>query len=170
MSGPFRVRLGGASDADAVLALELAVGPTRSTRETVTMELARSWSRLLVSERSRASVRDDLHLVDEAAADRSAWAPVAFLHYWLVVDEVQIVNVITHPEHRRRGHARALLEALLRDARERAAATASLEVRASNEPAIALYRAFGFESVGVRKRYYDDDEDAVLMSATLAQG
>lgn len=150
---PPRVRLGGAADAEAVLALERSTGPTNSTAETLSMELARSWSRLLLV---------------ETGGETQGAAPVAYLHYWLVVDEVQVINVATHPEHRRRGHARLLLEELVRDARARGAATASLEVRASNAPAIALYGAFGFEPVGVRRRYYDDGEDAVLMSAKLS--
>lgn len=157
--GALRVRLGGAADAEAVLALERATGPTNSTTETLSMELARSWSRLLLVENT-----------GQATSETADEAPVAYLHYWLVVDEVQVINVATHPAHRRRGHARLLLEELMRDARARGAVSATLEVRASNEPAIELYRAFGFESVGVRKRYYDDGEDAVLMSARLAGG
>lgn len=149
-----RVRAGGADDAGSVLAIERSVGPTHSTAETLASELARSWSRLL--------------LVDAAQTEGEGAQPVAYLHYWLVVDEVQVINIATRPEHRRRGHARALLDELMRDARGRGALTASLEVRASNEPAIALYRAYGFELVGRRPRYYDDGEDALLMNARIA--
>ena len=39
----------------------------------------------------------------------------------------------------------------------------TLEVRVSNDPAIALYRSFGFEEAGVRRRYYQDGEDALIM-------
>ena len=76
-----------------------------------------------------------------------------------------VMNVAVDPAHLRRGIARTLLDALLdevgRDAR------LTLEVRASNAPAIALYERFGFRDAGVRPRYYQDNgEDALIMWRT----
>jgi ribosomal-protein-alanine N-acetyltransferase len=69
-----------------------------------------------------------------------------------------------HPEHRRQGHARALLSELLRYARREHKRLMLLEVRQSNEPAILLYRSAGFETTGVRRGYYSDTgEDALEM-------
>ena len=91
---------------------------------------------------------------------------VAFCHYWLVVDEIQVMNIATHPTHRRRGLAQALLIHLLREEREVASLT--LEVRKSNEAAQSLYEKMGFRKVGARSKYYSDNqEDAVLMTLTL---
>lgn len=73
-----------------------------------------------------------------------------------------IMNIAVDPHRRRRGIARALLDGLL----ERAGADAdyTLEVRVSNEPAIALYTSYGFRNVGTRRRYYvDTGEDAIVM-------
>ena len=77
------------------------------------------------------------------------------------------MNVAVDPELRRRGIATALLERLL----ERVAPDAqlTLEVRRSNDGAIALYERFGFRSAGVRRRYYQDNgEDALVMWRTPA--
>ena len=82
-----------------------------------------------------------------------------------VLDEGYISNVAVAPEARRRGVGRALITELLRRADEKALAFVTLEVRPSNEAAIALYSAFGFEPVGRRKNYYDKpSEDALLMT------
>jgi ribosomal-protein-alanine N-acetyltransferase len=92
-----------------------------------------------------------------------------FVVYWVIHDELHVLDVVTAPEARRRGIARALLEEALADGVRRGAARAMLEVRRSNDPAIALYRALGFLHDTVRRRYYQDGEDAVLMSLSLGQ-
>lgn len=85
-----------------------------------------------------------------------------------VLDEGQITNVATHPAHRRRGFAARVMEALLDEARKRGLATVTLEVRASNEAAIALYRRYGFAVLGKRPRFYTHPvEDALIMGAAL---
>lgn len=88
----------------------------------------------------------------------------AFANFWLVRDEVHLHNVATHPDEREKGHARALMDDMLRIARQRRAEVVVLEVRRSNDAAIRLYRSLGFSPVGVRPRYYsDNDEDALVM-------
>lgn len=91
----------------------------------------------------------------------------AFVHGWLVADELHVLNVATHPAWRRRGVAKALLEAFFIEARASGSVKALLEVRASNVAAIALYKSFGFVEDAIRARYYSDGEDALLMSAAL---
>ncbi len=84
---------------------------------------------------------------------------------WLLVDELHIVALSVHPQHRRRGVARSLLRTALAEARQRGAVSAALEVRAGNRPAQELYRDFGFKIVGRRPNYYQDNgEDALLMT------
>ena len=84
---------------------------------------------------------------------------------WLIVDELHIVTLSVHPEHRRRGVARRLVRAALAEAGQRGAISATLEVRVGNRAAQALYRDFGFKIVGRRPNYYQDNgEDALLMT------
>jgi len=95
----------------------------------------------------------------------------AYCNYWLVHDEVHLLSIAVAPDRRRRGLAVRLMEHLLEFARRHSGRYVTLEVRRSNEAAIELYRAFGFEAVGYRPRYYaEDKEDAVLMTLDLRQG
>ena len=78
-----------------------------------------------------------------------------------------LMNVAVDPEHRREGVATALIKRLLGeiDGNDKV----MLEVRGSNEPAIEMYRGFGFDAVGHRRRYYQDNgEDALVMELELA--
>jgi ribosomal-protein-alanine N-acetyltransferase len=91
--------------------------------------------------------------------------PIAgYICLWVIADEVHINNLAVDPRWRRQGIAVALLETALEHGRDRGAQRASLEVRASNAAAQALYRRFGFKPAGLRSRYYDHPiEDAVIM-------
>ena len=85
-----------------------------------------------------------------------------------VLDEGYLSNVAVSPAYRRQGIAEALLTALLARARARKLSFVTLEVRAGNTPAQALYRKLGFQEVGVRRAYYEHPkEDAVLMTLFL---
>jgi [ribosomal protein S18]-alanine N-acetyltransferase len=84
---------------------------------------------------------------------------------WLIVDELHVATIATHPDYRRRGIGMRLLIHGLRAARDEGAIRAFLEVRESNDAAIQMYRAVGFVEDGRREDYYKDNfEDAVLMS------
>jgi ribosomal-protein-alanine N-acetyltransferase len=90
-----------------------------------------------------------------------------YLGYWLLIDEMHISTLAVHPEMRGRGIGERLLRAGLEQAWIQGAEMSTLEVRPSNEVAIALYRKYGFEVVGRRRAYYqDNNEDAVLMTLT----
>jgi ribosomal-protein-alanine N-acetyltransferase len=80
----------------------------------------------------------------------------------LVVDELQITLVVVDPERRRLGWGQRVLEGLCRSAAEAGMSDASLEVAAANQAALALYRRLGFRTVGVRKHYYRNGEDALF--------
>jgi len=86
---------------------------------------------------------------------------------WHVGDEVHILNLAVHPEQRRSGIARLLVEQVVNEADARGAQMITLEVRRGNEPAIALYQSFGFRETGVRRNYYARGEDAIVMTRTL---
>ena len=82
----------------------------------------------------------------------------------VVLDEGSITNIAVRPDVRRQGLGRAVVEALLDRARSLGVTDVYLEVRLSNEPAIALYRALGFDVVGTRKNFYKQpNEDAYTM-------
>lgn len=87
------------------------------------------------------------------------------------VDEAHLLNLAVDPAHRRRGLGRYLLGHALALARAMGAHRLLLEVRASNHPAQALYRAEGFRELGLRRGYYPaaaGREDAVVMVRELA--
>jgi [ribosomal protein S18]-alanine N-acetyltransferase len=82
-------------------------------------------------------------------------------------EEAQILDIVVAPHLRGRGIARALLERAVAVARENHAEIMTLEVRASNGAAIALYERFGFSRSGIRQKYYEGVEDALLMEKSL---
>ncbi|MCD8356875.1 MAG: ribosomal protein S18-alanine N-acetyltransferase [Clostridia bacterium] len=83
-----------------------------------------------------------------------------------VLDEGYIANVAVSPAYRRQGIGRRLVQTLLEQSQDLSFVT--LEVRVSNEPAIALYQGCGFQPVGIRKKFYSHPtEDALLMTVTL---
>ena len=86
-----------------------------------------------------------------------------------VLDEGYIANIAVHPRYRRRGVASALLQSLVEYARSISLSFLTLEVRPSNQAAISLYTAFGFEKAGERPAFYQDPtEDAWLMTLYLS--
>ena len=94
--------------------------------------------------------------------------PVGYVGMMCVLDEGYIANVAVSPDWRRQGIGDALIAELLRRAISRELAFVTLEVRAGNEAAKALYAKHGFVPVGTRKKYYSSPtEDAVLMTKFL---
>ena len=81
-----------------------------------------------------------------------------------VMDESDMMNIAVHPDFRRRGMAEQLVEALVGELKHKGSHCLTLEVRASNTPAIALYEKLGFQQVGLRKNYYRNPrEDALIL-------
>ncbi len=106
-----------------------------------------------------------LGLQSRAPARRTPHTVVGFAGMWMHVDEAHIATIATHPAWRRRGVGERILINLLREAQRRRAEIVTLEVRVSNVAAQHLYRKYGFEEVGRRKAYYQDNrEDALLMT------
>ena len=79
------------------------------------------------------------------------------------VDEGQITNIATHPDHRRQGYGKAVVEALIRYAKNNHLESISLEVRESNKAAIELYSALGFKVEGKRKDFYTKPTESALV-------
>ena len=122
------------------------------------------------------------NFIDALSAGYPAWtlngADGELLAYCVAsrgVEEMHLLNITVAPAVRRRGHARCLLDELLRLCRSESAGRLWLEVRTGNRDARAMYRHLGFVEIGRRKGYYpapaDSREDAVVMSlAVPAQG
>ena len=81
-----------------------------------------------------------------------------------VMDETDMMNVAVHPDFRRQGIAEALVNGLVEHLKTMGSHCLTLEVRASNVPAIALYEKLGFSEIGRRKNYYRNPrEDALIL-------
>ena len=90
-----------------------------------------------------------------------------YMGAWAVMDEGHIMNVAVNPDFRRRHIGEAILSCMLDVTYQSGVRSWTLEVRADNEPAKALYRKMGFEEAGIRKGYYEyDHTDAIIMWRT----
>ena len=98
------------------------------------------------------------------AGTNPLWKIVGYLGLWKIIDEAHITNLAVHPDFRRKGVAKLLLFDALEQCYKEKIKYLTLEVRVSNEGAINLYENFGFKSLGVRKKYYqNNNEDALIM-------
>ncbi len=136
-------------DLDAVMAIEDASYSTPWKYEHFQNEIAARYSWPLVA-------------VEEGVV-------VGYLCLMSLFEEAQILNVAVSPGRRGAGIARMLLRQAIRLALEKGAETLALEVRASNSAAISLYHQLGFTDAGIRIKYYEFVEDAILMQKILKE-
>lgn len=149
----FQLRQMTVEDLSAVMALEKEAFSNPWSAELLERELSHDWSTIL--------------LVEELRPD-GVLELVGLCIFWVVHDEVHVLNVATAHQHRRRGVARTVIAEALERGRKRGCVLATLEVRRSNEPALQLYKGFGFRPVGVRPNYYaEEKEDAIVMVMDL---
>lgn len=118
------------------------------------------WSRKSFQDSIESGALNWVVIVDNVIAGYSVNLAVA--------DEFHILNIAIVECFRRRGFAAALLQHSLDAAQNRGLSDVFLEVRVSNNSAIALYKKFGFEDMMKRKKYYPDGEDAFVMHLALA--
>lgn len=150
---PLRLRRMTPADLDRVVAIEKDGFAHPWSRELVERELAHAWSRIVLAVEDGPDGQERI---------------LGFVIYWVVHDEIHVLNVATAPEARRRGVGRALMDAAADEGRRRGATLVTLEVRRSNAAALALYRALGYRQVGVRPGYYAEErEDAIVMVLDL---
>lgn len=120
----------------------------------------------------RSMLEDELYNpnVSLVVAEEEDGAVLGYGEVGVVLDEGCLEKIAVDPAWRRQGVAEAILSAYLRFGRAKLAFL-TLEVRASNEAAIGLYKKLGFEEVGRRKGYYTEPkEDAVLMTVEFGGG
>ncbi|MCP1203210.1 ribosomal protein S18-alanine N-acetyltransferase [Acetobacter oryzoeni] len=89
--------------------------------------------------------------------------PAGFIMLRSVVDEAEILTVCVLPEYRKRGLAQQLLAWCAQVAQHKGAQTLFLEVSVNNQSARTLYEKQGFEKLGLRKKYYEDGSDALVL-------
>lgn len=104
-----------------------------------------------------------------AALASNAPDPDGFILVRVMMDEAEILTLATDPDHRRAGIGRALLTQALMDCARSGAKRVLLEVSRSNVIAIQLYASSGFRETGIRKAYYADGNDALVMEKALGE-
>ena len=126
------------------------------------LSIKRPWSIVLIENDLEKNPNASYWVAEEGGAVQG------FIGVHNIVGEINITNVAVHPDYRRRGIADKLMQAMKAEFDNRKEAGEdivgiTLEVRQSNTPAIKLYEKYGFASEGIRKGYYSDGEDAVIM-------
>jgi ribosomal-protein-alanine N-acetyltransferase len=134
-------------DLDAVMAIEAASYPVPWNYEHFRSELAARYSWPYVAEHNGVVI--------------------GYVCLMSLFEEAQILNIAVAPEQRGRGVARKLMDQAISVARDKDAEVLALEVRASNVSAITLYERSGFVRTGIRSKYYEGVDDAVLMEKNL---
>ena len=132
------------------------------------MSFALPWPKNSYSYEIMDNSRSRCWVAEPVQQDMVLQGIVAMAVTWLVIDEMHIATIAVHPEFRGLGIAKQLMVVIMDSAKEEGMVSVTLEVRASNQAAQALYRQFGFEEVGRRIRYYQDNqEDALIMTVML---
>jgi ribosomal-protein-alanine N-acetyltransferase len=88
---------------------------------------------------------------------------IGYIGGWMPKPHAEIITIFVKPEVRKQNIGCSLLKYLIDRAIEEEIESITLEVRPTNYAAIALYRSFGFADIGLRKKYYKDGEDALMM-------
>lgn len=142
----FKIREMTHDDIDEILQIEeLCYGPHHWSRESFQTELSNKIStyRCALSNENRC---------------------IGYMGIWKIMDEAHVTNLSVHPDFQNKKIAHRLLLASIDECYKEKIKYITLEVRVSNEKAIHLYEKFGFKSLGLRKKYYqDNNEDALIM-------
>lgn len=152
MSGPFTIEPATLESLPDILHIEEACFSAPWTRKMLEAELkGNRFAHFLLAKQTDASGTDST-------------AVVGYLCYWMVFEEVRLMNLAVLSSMRRHGLARTLVIHALHTGVDQGAVRALLEVRASNVAARALYLGLGFRQIATRPSYYTNpNEDAVLM-------
>jgi ribosomal-protein-alanine N-acetyltransferase len=183
----YRLRAAGSADVRTLEELEREAFPTMTAGTPFRSDIGRTTSLYLLATRDSVDSGNvtgrppslvprllrDLRslgrvLLFEPPRREAAAGPehvAGFVGLWFVLDEAHVIVIATRREERLRGVGELLMIGAFEAALARGSRVLTLEVRASNEAARALYRKYGFEDAGLRKRYYtDNNEDAIIMT------
>jgi ribosomal-protein-alanine N-acetyltransferase len=152
VSGPFTIEPANIEALPDILYLEEACFSAPWTRKMLEAELTGNrFAHFLLAKRTDKSGSDSM-------------AVVGYLCYWIVFEEVRLMNLAVLSSVRRQGLGRSLVIHALQTGVDQGAGRAVLEVRASNVAAQSLYQSLGFRQIATRPSYYaNPSEDAVLM-------
>lgn len=140
-----RTRKGGPEDLEVLYAIEVASFSTPWSKKALALDLENPLSHYILLEDDQGKV-------------------LGYGGMMKLVDEGHILNIALAPEARGKGYSHRLMEAMVDLAQDLGIRAMTLEVRPSNEPALALYEGFGFKVGGRRKNYYiDNQEDALIL-------
>ena len=92
---------------------------------------------------------------------------LGFAGIWKAVDDVHITDIVVKKSNRQTGIGSKLLEKLIQTAKSQIFNSITLEVNEHNQPAINLYLKYGFKNVGFRKKYYNNKDNAIIMTKEL---
>ena len=148
------IREGNESDIPALVKMENLCFPDPWSKDLFEAEFSNPLVRYFVAE------------ADDGNAE-SCDGIIAQIGFLCVADECQINNVAVHPTYRKTGVGSELLELILDTTEEEGVEFWTLEVRVGNDPAIKLYKKFGFDVVGERPNYYENGEAAILMTREM---
>lgn len=150
MDPRFQIRELGPGDIDGVMAIEAVSFPSPWNAGMFREEIGREFSDALV------------------AVEEPGSGVVGYAICWTVAGESHLLNIAVRPDARCRGVGAALVGECIRRGAAAGARRIHLEVRPGNEPALRLYRRYGFVFQGIRKGYYTDThEDAVLLAREI---
>lgn len=96
-------------------------------------------------------------------------AVIGYGGFWRVEDEAHLINIAVHPKYRTRGYGRQILKFLISIMAKQGLKKILLEVRRNNQMALGLYSSCGFKTVGLREKYYENVEDALLMEKQIGE-
>lgn len=165
-----RIRVATAEDIDAMTELDATCFSAPWSRASFEAELTTNqlaW--YLVAEELLPECEVAIGEIPEGGLlpedeDKRVGLIIGYAGLWAIEDEGHITNVAVHPDYRRMHLGHILVEMLIDQTRQEGLKRFTLEVRVSNAAAIGLYEQFGFVSAGLRKGYYEDNnEDAMIM-------
>ena len=136
------------NDLDEVLSIEVSSSPTPWSKNMFLEEMQNPFAYCFVMEMGEGPKQ----------------SVIGFICFRNVTDESELLNICVHPAHRHLGVGKKLMEFYIDFSCRRGSKNFYLEVRSSNHPAIHLYQLFSYRSSGIRKKFYQDKVDALLMT------
>lgn len=120
------------------------------------LSLEEAWEKSSISK----EVKNDMAKYFVAIHENKA---IGFAGMWIIAGEADVTNIAVHPDFRNKGIGMQVTSALLDYCKCNSISSITLEVRASNISAINLYKKLGFKEEGLRKGFYSDGEDGIIM-------
>lgn len=156
---PMKIREATSRDLPGIVEIERLSFDNPWSLDAFERELSLPFSRLIVATKTANKTA--------AQTDGDDAGLIGFLCRWIVADECHILNVAVHPQMRQQGIGKRLMQHALAEARAKNAQVITLEVRRSNLAARSLYRKLEFQERRLRRNYYGQGEDAIVMELKL---